>query len=144
MKHSKLFAIASWTCRAVAAVILLQTLYFKFTAAPESVYIFSTLGVEPEGRIASGIIELVAAILLLIPRTVIYGAALSLAVITGAIFSHLTKLGITLPLVDDHGELFTLAVVVLMCSLATLVLHRNEIPMFRSGITGNSPGMKSV
>ncbi|MFN0105618.1 MAG: DoxX family protein [Bryobacteraceae bacterium] len=144
MKHSRLFTIASWTCRAVTAVILLQTLYFKFTAAPESVYIFSTLGLEPEGRIGSGIAELIAAILILIPRTVVYGAALSSAVITGAIVSHVTKLGIALPLVDDHGELFTLAVVVFMCSVTILVLHRNEIPSLRAGIAGNSPGMKNV
>lgn len=129
MEHTKLFPVLSWTLRAVAAVILLQTLFFKFTAAPESVYIFSTLGLEPEGRIGSGIAELIAAVLILVPGTVVYGAALSLAVITGAILSHLTKLGITLPLVDDHGELFALAVVVFLCSLGTLILHRNEIPL---------------
>lgn len=127
MKPSKLFTIVSWTCRAATAVILLQTLFFKFTAAPESVYIFSTLGLEPEGRIGSGIVELIAAILILLPRTVAYGAGLSLAVISGAIFSHLTKLGIALPLVDDHGELFALAVVVFLCSLTTLVLHRGSL-----------------
>lgn len=126
MSQSKLFTIISWTCRAATALILLQTLYFKFTAAPESVYIFSTLGLEPEGRIGSGVVELIAAILILVPRTVVYGAALSLAVITGAIFGHLTKLGIALPLVDDHGELFALAVIVFICSLTTLVLHRRS------------------
>ena len=127
MKPARLFTIVSWTCRAATAVILLQTLFFKFTAAPESVYIFSTLGLEPEGRIGSGVVELIAAILILMPRTVAYGAGLSLAVITGAIFSHLTKLGIALPLVDDHGELFALAVVVFVCSRTTLVLHRESI-----------------
>ena len=128
MKHSNLFTIGSWLLRSVTAVILLQTLFFKFTAAPESVYIFSTLGLEPAGRIGSGIAELIAAILILLPGTVVYGAGLSLVIISGAIVSHLTKLGITLPLVDDHGELFALAVVVFVCSLATLVLHRAEIP----------------
>ncbi len=140
MKHSKLFTIASWVCRGIAAVILLQTLFFKFTAAPESVYIFSTLGLEPEGRIGSGIAELIAAILLLLPRTVVYGAALSLAVITGAIFSHLTKLGIALPLVDDHGELFALALVVFACSAATLLLHRHEIPWIGAGLANPAAG----
>jgi hypothetical protein len=114
--------------RIVAAVILLQTLFFKFTAAPESVYIFSTLGMEPWGRIGSGIAELIAAILLLMPRTVVFGAALSLAVITGAIASHLTTLGITLPAVGDQGELFALAIVVFACSAGTLYLHRAGIP----------------
>lgn len=120
--------IVSWTLRVVAAAILLQTLYFKFTGAPESVYIFSTLGLEPEGRIASGIAELLAAVLLLLPSTVIYGAGLSLAIISGAIVSHLTRLGIALPLVDDHGELFALAVTVWVCAFLVLALHYREIP----------------
>lgn len=128
MEHSKAFVAVSWTLRIVAAVILLQTLYFKFTGARESVYIFSTLGMEPWGRIGSGVAELIASVLLLLPATVVYGAILSLGVIGGAIFFHLTKLGIALPMVDDHGELFALAVVVFMCSLALLALHRHELP----------------
>jgi hypothetical protein len=116
--------------RLVAAGILLQTLFFKFTAAPESVYIFTTLGIEPWGRMGSGIAELLASVLLLMPRTVVYGAMLSLGVISGAIVSHLTRLGIALTAVGDHGELFALALVVFICSLATLVLHRHELPMF--------------
>jgi hypothetical protein len=130
MAHSKLFVIASWTLRGVAAVILLQTLFFKFSGAKESVYIFSTLGMEPWGRIGSGVAELIASILLLAPPTVIYGALLSLGVISGAIFFHLTKLGIALPAVDDHGELFTLAVVVFLCSAVVLWMHREEIPRY--------------
>jgi hypothetical protein len=128
MHHSRNFLIASWTLRAIAAVILLQTLFFKFTGAEESVYIFTTLGMEPWGRIGSGVAELVASVLLLMPRTVIFGAALSLAVIAGAIVSHLTKLGITLPAVNDHGELFALALVVFFASAAVLFLHRDEVP----------------
>src|SRR6266478_10223893 len=120
MNHSKTFIITSWTLRGIAAVILLQTLFFKFTGAKESVYLFSTLGMEPWGRIGSGIAELIASMLLLLPTTVVFGAILSLGVISGAIFFHLTRLGITLPLVDDHGELFALAVVVFMCSLAVV------------------------
>jgi hypothetical protein len=129
MAHSKAFLITSWTLRGIAAAILLQTLFFKFTAAKESVYIFSTLGMEPWGRIGSGIAELIAAILLLLPQTVVFGAMVSLGVISGAIFFHLTKLGVTLPLVDDHGELFALAVAVFVCSLAVLILHRQELPI---------------
>ncbi len=110
-------------------MILLQTLYFKFSAAPESVYIFSTLGLEPWGRIGSGVAELIASVLIMVPRTVIPGAALSLGVISGAIFAHLTKLGITMPAVGDHGELFTLALAVFAGSAALLVLHRNEIAL---------------
>jgi putative oxidoreductase len=128
MEHTKAFVITSWLLRGVAAFILLQTLFFKFSGARESVYIFSTLGAEPWGRIGSGVIELIASALLLWPRTVVFGAALSLGVISGAIFSHLTKLGITLPAVDDHGELFALAVVVFVCSALVLALHRHELP----------------
>src|SRR5271165_5430856 len=129
MQHSRAFMIASWTLRAIAAVILLQTLFFKFTGAKESVYIFTTLGMEPWGRIGSGVVELIAAILLLLPTTVVFGAILSLGVISGAIFFHLTKLGIALPAVDDHGELFALAVTVFVCSLAVLAMHRQELPV---------------
>jgi putative oxidoreductase len=129
MELSRTAKIACWALQAVAAVILLQTLFFKFTGAPESVYIFSTLGMEPWGRIGSGIAELIAAVLMLIPRTVVFGAILSLGVISGAIFSHLTKLGIALPAVGDHGELFALAVVVFVASALVLYIRRREIPV---------------
>ena len=125
---SKKLLIASWTLRGVAAAILLQTLFFKFTGAKESVYIFSTLGLEPWGRIGSGVAELIASALLLTPRTVVFGAVLALGVISGAIVSHLTKLGITLPAVDDRGELFALAVIVFVASAAILFIRRSEIP----------------
>jgi hypothetical protein len=133
-KRSRIFG--SVILRGLAAAILLQTLFFKFSAARESVYIFSTLGMEPWGRIGSGIVELIAAVLLLIPSTVIFGALLSLGVISGAIFFHLTRLGIALPAVGDHGELFTLAVVVFVCSLAVLIMHRRDLPMLRVSNAG--------
>lgn len=129
MAHSKAFLIASWALRIVAAVILLQTLFFKFTGAKESVYIFSTLGMEPWGRIGTGVVELIASVLLLLPQTVVFGAILSAGVLAGAIFFHLTKLGIALTLVDDHGELFALAVIAFVCSLAVLIIHREELPL---------------
>jgi hypothetical protein len=132
MEHTKTFTILSWVLRGIAAVILLQTLFFKFSGAKESVYIFTAVGMEPWGRIGSGVVELIASILLMVPRTVVYGAVISLAVISGAIFFHLTKLGIALPAVDDKGELFTLAVVVFVCSAGLLILHRNELPVFTS------------
>jgi uncharacterized membrane protein YphA (DoxX/SURF4 family) len=97
MEHAKTFTILSWVLRGIAAVILLQTLFFKFSGAKESVYIFTAVGMEPWGRIGSGVVELIASILLVVPRTVVYGALISLVVISGAIFFHLTKLGIALP-----------------------------------------------
>ena len=128
MGHSRAFVWTSWALRLIVAVILLQTLFFKFSGAKESVYIFSTLGMEPWGRIGSGIVELIAAILLLLPATVGLGALLALGVISGAILSHLTRLGIALPAVGDHGELFALAVAVFVGSLMVLMLHRRELP----------------
>ncbi len=128
MELSKRLKVLSWVLQVVVAVILLQTLFFKFTGAPESVYIFSKLGAEPWGRIASGVFELIAAALLLFPRTVAVGAALSLGVISGAIFSHLTKLGIALTEVGDRGELFALALVVFAGSAAVLFIRRRELP----------------
>ena len=120
--------VLSWACRIVAAIILLQTLFFKFTAAPESVYIFTKVHAEPWGRIGSGIIELIAAVLLLIPRTVWAGAFLALGVMAGAILSHLTILGIEV--MGDGGLLFGLALGVFATSATALVLHRSQIPVF--------------
>lgn len=116
-----------WILRIVPAIILLQTLYFKFTAAPESVYIFETVGMEPHGRIGSGIVELIASILLLIPRTSWLGALLALGTISGAIFFHLTKLGIEVQ--GDGGTLFILALVVFITSLINVLLSRKQIPI---------------
>ena len=116
----------SWGLQLVVAVILFQTLFFKFAGAKESVYIFSKLGLEPWGRIGSGIAELIAVILLLYPKTVTYGAILAAGVISGAIFSHLTKLGIVVQ--DDGGLLFILALVVFFGRLAILVIRHREIP----------------
>jgi uncharacterized membrane protein YphA (DoxX/SURF4 family) len=118
--------ILSWICRVIAAVILLQTLYFKFTGAPESVYIFTTVGAEPAGRIGSGIIELIASVLMFVPRTVWLGAGLALGTMTGAILSHLTLLGIEV--MGDKGELFALACITFVCSAIVLYLDRRQIP----------------
>src|SRR5215469_3626458 len=120
-------SVVSWICRVAAAVILLQTLFFKFTAAPESVYIFTKVHAEPWGRIGSGVVELIAASLLLIPRTVWAGALLAIPVMAGAILSHLTVLGIEV--MGDGGLLFALALIVFVTTTLTLVLHRTQIPV---------------
>jgi putative oxidoreductase len=117
----------SWLLQIVVAVILLQTLFFKFTGAPESVYIFTTVGAEPWGRYGSGVMELVAAVLLLIPGMVAIGAMLAAGVGVGAVFSHLTVLGIDVQ--GDGGLLFGLACVVLVGSAIVLALHRRELPI---------------
>jgi putative oxidoreductase len=133
--------VFSWVCRIVAAIILLQTLFFKFTAAPESVCIFTKLGafihtylpfasigtVEVSGRIGSGIMELVAAVLLLTPRFVWAGAISAMAATGGAIVSHLTFLGIEVQ--GDKGLLFFLAIAVLVTSAIVLFLHHIQIPV---------------
>lgn len=126
-RPSKALPILSWLLRITAAVILSQTLFFKFTAAPESVYIFDKVGLGAPGRIGSGIAELIAAILLLIPGTVWIGAALALVVMGGAIMSHLTVLGIVV--MNDHGLLFGLAISVALCSAILLLIHRRSIPV---------------
>ncbi len=124
---SKTTSTLSWLLRITAAVILAQTLFFKFTAAPESVYIFDKVGLGAPGRIGSGIAELIAVILLLIPGTVWLGAALALGVMGGAIMSHLTVLGIVV--MNDHGLLFGLALTVALCSAILLLIHRRSIPV---------------
>ena len=109
----------------VAAVILLQTLYFKFTAAPVSVHIFSTLDIEPWGRIGSGIVELISGILLSIPKTSLYGAILALGTMSGAILSHLLFLGIDVQ--NDGGSLFMMAMIVTVCSFGVIFIKRDEL-----------------
>src|ERR1043166_1339429 len=94
MRLSPIQNVVSWILQIIVALILFQTLFFKFTGAAESKYIFTRLGLEPWGRIGSGVVELIACILLLHPRTVTLGAILSIGVISGAIVSHLTRLGI--------------------------------------------------
>ena len=131
----------SWACRVVGAIILLQTLFFKFTAAPESVYIFAKLAaflhnfipfapigtVEVLGRVGSGIMELIAAVLLLTPRFVWAGAVLAMAATGAAMVSHLTFLGIEVQ--GDKGLLFFLAILVFVASAVALILHRGQIPV---------------
>jgi putative oxidoreductase len=122
--------IISWVCRVIVAIILFQTLFFKFTGAEESRYIFTTLmGPELESyvRIGSGVIELFAVILLLIPSTAWLGAFIALGTISGAIMSHLTMLGIVVK--DDGGLLFALALMVFALSATVLLLHRRELPI---------------
>lgn len=117
--------IASWTAQIVVAVILLQTLFFKFAGAPESIYIFETLGAEPFGRIGSGIVELVASVLLLTRRTAAFGALVSAGTILGAIGAHLTVLGIDVQ--GDGGLLFAMACTVLVASLTVLAIRRADL-----------------
>jgi uncharacterized membrane protein YphA (DoxX/SURF4 family) len=118
-------SISQWLFRLTAAIILLQTLYFKFTGVEESVYIFSTLGIEPYGRIGSGIAELIAAILILIPRTTLFGALMGAGVMLGAIFSHLFVLGIEVK--NDGGELFILAIITFLCCIALIYWDKSKI-----------------
>jgi hypothetical protein len=124
---SKLTIFLAWLCQLAAAAILLQTLFFKFTGAEESRWIFTTLGVEPWGRLASGVVELVAAALLLYPRTAIHGALLAAGVMAGAILAHLFVLGIAIK--NDGGLLFGLAVAVLVAAGVVVVLRRAELPI---------------
>lgn len=109
----------------IIVIILLQTLFYKFSAAPESVYIFETVGLEPFGRIGIGVLELIASILILYRKTTVYGALLSFGIISGAIFLHLTKLGIEVH--NDNGLLFYLAVIVFVLSSIILVIHKNKL-----------------
>ena len=127
MRRGTGLSITSWIMQVAVAGILTQTLYFKFAGAEESVYIFTTLGLEPWGRIGSGIAELIAAVLLLVPRTAALGALFALGVIVGAIASHLTRLGIVVK--DDGGLLFGLACVVFTCSGGVAFIRRGELPM---------------
>lgn len=121
MKNS----IIIWIVKLTAVIILVQTLFFKFTGAEESVYIFQTLGIESYGRISSGIVELIASILILIPRTTLLGALLGFGTMLGAIFSHIFVLGIEVK--NDGGTLFALAIITSICCLILVYNQKSKI-----------------
>jgi putative oxidoreductase len=123
----------SWVLQVAVAAILLQTLFFKFTGAEESKYIFSKVGAEPWGRIGSGVVELIAAALLLYPGLAAWGALLAAGVMVGAIGSHLFILGVVVK--DDGGLLFGLAVLVFVGSVGVLVLRRGQLPFIAKALS---------
>jgi uncharacterized membrane protein YphA (DoxX/SURF4 family) len=114
-----------WIPRIIAALIMLQTLFFKFTGAEESIYIFTTVGMEPWGRYGSGVAELIASILILLPATSVYGAILAFMTMSGAIFFHLTKLGVEVK--NDGGQLFIYALLVFISSIIIIFHERPKL-----------------
>jgi uncharacterized membrane protein YphA (DoxX/SURF4 family) len=116
--------IGIWILRLVPAIILLQTLYFKFTAQPESVQLFTRIGMEPYGRIGTGVLELVAAVLILIPRYTGYGAILGLVMMTGALYFHLTKIGIYF---GGDALLFIYAVITFVCCALLVFIYKSRL-----------------
>ena len=118
-----------WITKLVVAGILLQTLYFKFTAHPDSVYIFEKVGLGAVGRIGAGIGELIVAILILNPKTAWLGAVGAIGMMSGAIFFHLTSLGTEIN--NDGGLLFRLAIIVCVGSGYILIKHWNDIPFIK-------------
>ena len=146
---SKPLVIVSWILQIVAAAILGQTLFFKLTGAPETKALFDVLGAEPLGRYAAAAGELLAVVLLLIPRTAVIGAIVSVGVISGAIMAHLTKLGVSIDpakLADPRLEplagpsLFVMAVIVLLASLGVIVIRRGQIPVIGPKLAGTPAG----
>ena len=121
MKSKKIILIL----RIAVSMILIQTLRFKFTAHPDSVYIFETVGLETFGRIGIGVLELIAGILLLVPKTVWMGALLSLGLMAGAIMIHLTQLGIEVK--NDGGTLFYTALIIFIFSGIVLYFERKNV-----------------
>jgi uncharacterized membrane protein YphA (DoxX/SURF4 family) len=127
--------IITWALRIIAAVILLQTLFFKFSGAEESKYIFSKLNAEPWGRIGSGIIELIAAVLILIPASTGIGALIGAGTMAGAMLSHLFILGISVKNSDgseDNGQLFLYALIVFVACLYLVWMNRKKIPILKN------------
>ncbi len=131
--NAKSIAYLTWTARIVAAIIMLQTLYFKFTGAEESIYIFTAVGMEPWGRIGVGMMELIASILIIIPATSWIGAGIALGLMLGAMGMHLTILGIEVQ--GDGGYLFFLALVVAICSAFIMWVNREVVLGFLSKVT---------
>ncbi|MBP9933761.1 MAG: DoxX family protein [Chitinophagaceae bacterium] len=129
--------ILIWALRLIAAVIMLQTLYFKFTAHPQSVALFTTIGLEPYGRIGIGVMELIASLLILIPRTTSIGAILAAGLMSGALFFHLTTLGIE---VDGDSVLFIYALITFIAALILIAFNAQKLlAMFRLILKGKNP-----
>lgn len=118
----------SWVCRAIAATIMIETLFFKFTGAEESIYIFSKMGLESWWRYGQGIWELIASMLLLRWRLGWAGGLLTMGALGAAIVSHLTVLGVVVQ--GDHGLLFAMALTTFACGTVVTFLHRHEIPSY--------------
>lgn len=129
--------IADYALRALIAAVLLQTLWFKFRAAPESVMIFSALHAEPWGRIAAGVTELIAAVLLVVPQTVVFGALLTICSMLGAVAAHVFVIGISVQ--NDGGLLFGLALLLFFGALALLVLRKTELAQRLQQIRSTAP-----
>lgn len=116
--------VIAWALRLLAALIMLQTLYFKFTGHEQSVKLFTQLGMEPWGRIGVGIMELIASALILFPGTTGLGAALGTGLMAGAIFFHLTSLGIVFA---GDAWLFIYAVTCFVCCAILLAMYRRQV-----------------
>lgn len=116
------------TLKIVVAIILLQTLYFKFSGAQESIDLFTKIAGENEAamRIGTGILELIASLLLFAPKKTWLGALLTLGLMSGAVISHLTILGIVQN--NDHGALFTSALIALIAAVLLLFASKKELP----------------
>ncbi len=134
--------IISWIGQSVVAVILGQSLFFKFTGAPEAVQLFTALGVEPWGRIGLGLVELGTVILLLTPRGAATGALLAIGMMIGAIGSHLFVLGVEVQ--GDGGTLFAMAWVVLAAASAVAWVRRGSIPVLGSLFFTNGESIEPV
>lgn len=117
--------IISMILRIVVAVIFIQTLFFKFTAHPDSVELFTALGVEPFGRIGLGIVELIVSLLILIPKTKALGIVSSIGIMIGAIGSHFLVIGTNFK--GDGGALFAMAVVVFIAATILFFMHKDEV-----------------
>lgn len=125
--------VVSIVLRLVAAFLMVQTLYFKFTGQPESIYIFTQAGMEPWGRIGTGVAELIASVLLLVPSTIVLGAVMAIGLMAGALVTHLFILGIEVQ--GDGGRLFIYALMVLLAGIALLVIHSGQLISYKNKLT---------
>ncbi|RUT78536.1 DoxX family protein [Ancylomarina longa] len=129
MEWKAKFRVLDMLLRIVTAVILIQTLHFKFSGHPEAIHIFSTIGMEPWGRYGVGAIELIAGILFFIPRLWKLAAIITFGLMIVAIWFHLfTPLGIVIKYdgISDKGQLFGMALTALIFCM--YLLYRANIP----------------
>ena len=137
----KPIVITSWVLQVIVAAIFVMAGLPKLTGDEGSKALFEVLGAEPMGRLAAGVFELLAAVLILFPKTVAIGGVLSLGIISGAILSHFTKLGVSIDSVAlgqpalepiNGPSMFIMAVIVFIASLGVVAIRRSQLPIIGS------------
>lgn len=116
--------IVQWTLRLFISFYLIQYSYVKLSGQQSAIELFTTLEMEPWGRITIGILELITVLLILYPRTTVLGGLLGMVSMAAVIYYHLTQLGIA---IRGDSFLFIIACAIFAASLALVITNRKQL-----------------